>query len=197
MANDMNHQQQQQQGKNKQPTPPPFPKVPKAMESRVSMKWLTMEALSKVNKTLEVKGPEPRVLILTSWGQIEGKMNPIQPSMAESYRRENDYLIPDIASMVTHVRADLLELYEQEQSQGQGGQQAQGQSQGQGQKQQQQSQQQSGGSSSGLQIVDSAPIISLTDVVLTSGQTVTNLPQLTLFADQIIGFTLALEPHIH
>lgn len=181
MANDTNNQQQQ--GKSDKQQVPPFPTLPKAMEHRISMKWLTMEALAKVNKLLELKGPEPRVMILTSWGQIEGKMKPIQPSYAESYREENGYLVPDIASMVTHVRGDLLGLYEQEDSQGQGSQQEQ--------------QQQNGGSSSGLQIVDSAPIISLTDVVLTSGQTVTNVPQLTLFADQIIGFTLTQEPHIH
>jgi transcription initiation factor TFIID subunit TAF12 len=189
--------------KEQQPPKGTFPTLPKVMEHRLSMKWLTMEALSKVNRLQSPTGTESRVMLLTPWGQVEGKMEPIASSYADSYRDQNGQLTPDYASMVAHIRTDLLSLIEQEDSQSQDQdqqKQAQGgqQSQSQGQQQQKQSQQDSGGQGGGkLELVDAAPLISLTDVVLRSGQNETRLPQLTLFADQIIGFTLLGTPQVH
>lgn len=129
------------------------------------MKWLTMQALSDVIERLKAHQEEPRVVLLTAWGQIEGNLSEIQPSYAEAFREANGHLDPDLASMVTHIRSDMLKRFEKEEKE--------------------------------LQLVDNAPILSLTNVVLIQDGTERNLPQLTLFADQIIGFTLSPLPQLH
>jgi len=143
-----------------------FPVIPKAMEKRVSLKWLTLQALENVVLRLQAQGGSPRVILLTSWGQVEGELAGISSSYAESFfRLDEDSLLPDVASMVTHVRSEMLALFEQEEKK--------------------------------LEIVDTAPILSLVDVTLHGSGTPAKMPQLTLFADQVIGFALAETPQMH
>ncbi|MGB8954192.1 MAG: hypothetical protein WCC10_02380 [Tumebacillaceae bacterium] len=158
--------QQSEQGKQGQSGGAKFPTtLPKAMEKRLSMKWLTMQALSDVIERLNAHQEEPRVVLLTAWGQIEGYLREIQPSYAEAFREADGHLDPDLASMVTHVRSDMLKRFEKEEKE--------------------------------LQLVDNAPILSLTNVVLIQAGSERTLPQLTLFADQVIGFTLSSLPQLH
>ncbi|TCP59507.1 hypothetical protein EV586_101727 [Tumebacillus sp. BK434] len=160
MANEQNEQDQ------KKGAAAAFPTVPKAMQHRLSMKWLTLEALSKLIKRFEIQGAKPRVVLLTAFGKLEGTLSEIQPSYAQSYSKEaNGALRPDVASMVTHLRSDLLTLLEQEEQD--------------------------------LQLLDTAPILSLRDVTLQGGGQEQTLPQLTLFADQVIGFSLTSIPKLH
>jgi hypothetical protein len=170
----MPNQQQNQQGQGqqqgessgKQGQGTKMPALPKAMEKRVSMKWLTLEALSNVMARLETTGLTTRVVLLTAGGTIEGHLSELKLSYAESFAQEGDALRPDVSSMVTHVRAELLRMYEQEEKE--------------------------------LELVDNAPILSLTDVVVTNGQGMREtFGQLTLFADQVIGFSLADVPKMH
>lgn len=157
--------EQKQQDKKKEANAS-FPTVPKAMEHRLSMKWLTLEALSKLIKRFEIEGAKPRVVLLTAFGKLEGTLCEIQPSYAESYsEEENGALRPDVASMVTHIRSDLLTVLEQEEK--------------------------------NLQLLDTAPILSLRDVILQGTGQEQHLPQLTLFADQVIGFSLTSIPKLH
>ncbi|ASS75080.1 hypothetical protein CIG75_08880 [Tumebacillus algifaecis] len=161
MANEQNDQQDKEQEAQ-----PAFPTIPMAMEHRLSMKWLTMEALSKLIKRFGIDGTMPRVVLLTAFGKLEGTLCEIKPTYAESYsEEETGELRPDVASMVTHVRSDLLALMEQEEQ--------------------------------GLQLVDTAPILSLRDVALYNHGQKQHLPQLTLFADQVIGFSLTELPRLH
>jgi hypothetical protein len=142
-----------------------IPPLPKTLEKRVSLKWITLEALSKLAARYQNGDQPSRVMLLTAWGKIEGRLEEIKPSSAESFHQADDRLLPDIASMVTHMRTELLTLYEQEEEQ--------------------------------LNVVDAAPILSLTDVTLREGAKQTRLPQLTVFADQVIGFSLASVPQVH
>jgi len=155
-------QKNQQQGKGSKV---PFPVLPKSMEKRVSMKWLTLSALENVALRLEAQGGGPRVVLLTSFGRVEGRFDVIRSSYADSFRPHGEGLEPDIASMVTHVRSELLMLFEQDEKE--------------------------------LQIVDVAPILSLVDVEVEQGGVRTSMPQLTLFADQVVGFSLAHVPTVH
>ncbi|MFD2168826.1 hypothetical protein [Tumebacillus lipolyticus] len=158
----MTNDQEQKRG-NDQGSTPEGPTIPNAMRGRVSMKWLTLAALAKLIKRFELEGSEPRVMLLTAGGQLEGTLCEIRPSYAESYRKQaNGDLSPDVASMVTHMRSDLLALWEQEEQ--------------------------------SLQLIDSAPILSLRDVVVYSYDREQQLSQLTLFADQVIGFSLTALP---
>ncbi|PWK14423.1 hypothetical protein [Tumebacillus permanentifrigoris] len=164
----MSNQQQdeQSQDKKKQKKKPPST-LPKAMEKRLSLKWLTMQALEASIARLQAQGGQPRVTILTAFGQIEGELQDIRASYAESFVEEaNGQYKPDLASMVTHLRSELLRTYEEQEKQ--------------------------------IEIVDTAPILSLRDVVLqSSGSDLsTKLPQLTLFADQVIGFALSDVPTV-
>ncbi|MGZ4121711.1 MAG: hypothetical protein ACXVOI_00685 [Tumebacillaceae bacterium] len=162
-------QQEQQQsgsaGGKQQGQASKMPALPKAMEKRLSMKWLTLEALSNVMARLEANGTKSRVVLLTAGGQVEGTLCELKDSYAESFTTEGDHLRPDVASMVTHVRTELLRTYEQEEQD--------------------------------LKLVDHAPILSLTDVVVTNGTGMRqSLLQLTLFADQVIGFSLSEVPRL-
>lgn len=157
---------EQQEQDKKKGAAAAFPTVPKAMEHRLSMKWLTLEALAKLIKRFEIEGAKPRVVLLTAFGKLEGTLCEIQPSYAESYAEEaNGALRPDVASMVTHLRSDLLTILEQEEK--------------------------------NLQLLDTAPILSLREVTLQAGGQEQTLPQLTLFADQVIGFSLTTLPKLH
>lgn len=162
-------QQQDQQSQDKKKNKPPST-LPKAMEKRLSLKWLTMQALEAAIARLQAQGGSQRVMILTAFGQIEGELQDIRASYAESFvEAGNGEYRPDIASMVTHLRSELLRTYEQQEKQ--------------------------------IQLVDTAPILSLKNVVVQAGgmgQTQPlQLPQLTLFADQVIGFALAEAPTLH
>jgi hypothetical protein len=154
----------QQEKKQKQRSEVKFPAVPKSMEKRVSMKWLTLQALQHVQKRLQ---SGPRVVLLTAWGQVEGDLCEIEASYAESFTRgaDRESLRPDVASMVTHLRSEILAMFEQEEQE--------------------------------LHLVDAAPILSLRDVVLKSGSVESRLPQMTLFADQVIGFAPSHVPELH
>ncbi|HEU4963435.1 MAG TPA: hypothetical protein VFV52_06170 [Bacilli bacterium] len=164
MAKQTQSEQGQQQQEKKPGVTPPT--LPKAMEKRVSMKWLTLESLRKVIARLEAQGGSAEVLFLTAWGQVHGKFGEIRPSYAESFSQDGGDLIPDVSSMVTHLRSELLRKFEEEEQE--------------------------------LQLVDSGPILSLTDVTLVGGGgEPTRLPQLTLFADQVIGFSLPGLPKMH
>jgi len=143
----------------------PMPALPKALEKRVSLKWLTMEALSKLAARYGDGQQPSRVVLLTAWGKIEGRLQEIKSSYAESFNEQGENLAPDVASMVTHMRTELLALYEKEEQK--------------------------------LELVDSAPILSLTDVTLGSGAEQVQLPQLTVYADQVIGFSLVSVPQVH
>lgn len=161
MANKENQQQQKQAKPGVT-----FPTLPKSMEKRVSMKWLTLESLRKVIARLETQGGSAEVMLLTAFGRIHGKLGEIKPSYAESFWEEGEELVPDVASMVTHVRSDLLRKFEEEEKE--------------------------------LQLVDGGPILSLTDVMMVDAQgKSTSIPQLTLFADQVIGFSLMGVPRVH
>jgi hypothetical protein len=159
---DQNQDQQSgQEGGKAQLTP-----LPKALQKRVSMKWVTIEALGKLVNRFRTEGTAPKVVFLTAWGQIEGRLNDIQPSYAESFEESFDHrYTPDIASMVTHMRTELLRTYEEEEK--------------------------------SLELADVAPILSLSDVVLKNAAGETSLQQFTLFADQVIGFTLTQVPELH
>jgi hypothetical protein len=157
---------EQSQQEKKQGGGVAFPTLPKAMEHRLSLKWLTIEALRKLVKRFEIEGSKPRVMLLTAFGLLEGTLCELQSSCAESYMEEDGgALSPDLASMVTHIRTDMLAMLEKEEKD--------------------------------LKLVDAAPILSLCDVVLKTGGEEQRLPQLTLFADQVIGFSLTSVPKLH
>lgn len=167
----MPNQQQDGQSQNdkKQKNKPPST-LPKAMEKRLSLKWLTMQALEASIARLKTQGGQSRVTILTAFGQIEGELQDIRASYAESFvEAGNGQLKPDLSSMVTHLRSEILRRYEEQEQQ--------------------------------IEIVDTAPILSLKNVVLHAGGTGQNqgmnIPQLTLFADQVIGFALTEVPTLH
>ncbi|MBL0387647.1 hypothetical protein JJB07_13485 [Tumebacillus sp. ITR2] len=154
------------QDKSKDKNQPPST-LPKAMEKRISLKWLTLQALDNAVARLQAQGGQPRVTILTAYGRIAGELQEIQSSYAESFHEaENGRLTPDVSSMVTHLRSEMLRTLEEQEKQ--------------------------------LEIIDTAPILSLKNVVLTQGgQESVSMPQLTLFADQVIGFTLEEVPTVH
>lgn len=156
--------QEAEQTKDKT-APSSMPALPKALEKRVSLKWLTMEALSKVATRYGSESQPARVVLLTAWGKIEGRLEEIKPSYAESFTKQGETLTPDVASMVTHMRTELLALYEKEEQK--------------------------------LELIDAAPILSLTDVTLGQGTEQVQLSQLTVFADQVIGFSLVSVPQVH
>lgn len=164
-----NRQSQDEQSQDKSKTNKPST-LPQAMEKRLSLKWLTLQALDVAIQRLKAQGAQPRVTILTAFGEIEGELQEIRSSYAESFieDEEKGQLEPDIASMVTHLRSELLRTYEQAEPQ--------------------------------IDIVDTAPILSLRNVVLrgpASRRRAEHLPQLTLFADQVIGFALTDVPVMH
>ncbi|KEO84376.1 hypothetical protein [Tumebacillus flagellatus] len=160
-----NQQQEQSQDESKTKKPPST--LPKAMEKRVSLKWVTMQALDAAVSRMKAQGGQARVTVLTAYGRITGELQEIQSSYAESFeKQENGTYRPDLASMVTHLRSEMLRRFEEEEKQ--------------------------------LEIVDTAPILSLKDVeVAQVGQSPLRLPQLTLFADQVIGFTVEELPTLH
>lgn len=163
MPNQQQEQDENSKSSDQQGQSQKTPLLPKAMEKRVSMKWLTLEALTNVMARLEATGLTTRVVLLTAGGTIVGNLSDLKNSYAESFVQEGKSLRPDVSSMVTHVRAELLRTYEREENE--------------------------------LELVDNAPILSLTDVEVTNGQGMREtFGQLTLFADQVIGFSLADVP---
>lgn len=142
------------------------PQVPASSQNRISMKWLTVEALRVAIERANQIQPGHRAVFLIPQGTVEGDISEIRSSTAESYiEGSNDSFTADIASLTANIRTELLRLTEETEED--------------------------------LQVIDSGAMIVLSNVKLMTHQGTQQLSQMTIFADQIIGFTTTEPTSTH
>jgi hypothetical protein len=87
----------------------PWTNLPAAWQNKVSMRWLTLEALRVLQQRVANQSPV-RVLLWTTAGCVEGELADIVEHYDES-RSTDDPGDTDVASAVVHLRYDLWNLY--------------------------------------------------------------------------------------